>query len=100
MDMKTELKTWKSWKDCAEKLEAANAALEAEVERLKEFLGQLDMCELRGESLLILKPVGEIYKDIKPKPTLGDSVILMTCAAHSTPELFLKMVKTVMSSKP
>ena len=71
--------------------------LEAENKRLREFLEQLDMCEIRGESVLLLKPAGEIFKDIKPRPRLEDSVILLTCASHSTPELFLKMVKSILT---
>lgn len=83
-----------------EGVEKERADYVAENEKLREFLNQLDISEIRDEAVLILKPVGEIYKDIRPKPSFGDSVILLTCAKHSTPELFLKMIQTILPKKP
>ena len=71
--------------------------LKKRIKELEDFLKHLDMCEIRGESVLILKPTNIIFKDIRPKPTFSDSVIMLTCATHSTPELFLKIIKTILN---
>lgn len=97
MERSDEVRRADSLYDRIRKLDRLNREKDERIKELEEFLNQLDMCEIRGESVLILKPSNIIFKDIRPKPTFSDSAIMLTCATHSTPELFLKIIKTILS---
>jgi len=70
--------------------------IEQQAERIKEleeFLRNIIMID----NMLCLLPTPIISKDILPQQGREDSVILLTCDKTSSPELFMKMIDTVLT---